>query len=210
MKHSTKKFTENAETFLDVNPEVNHEEGALVEMVDDFAREIKKKLLAQCGKGRKGWDDPKWDVDDIEWRMYEQVMKVGVDPIDVAAFAVFLWNRCDEVEADIDFDRTYVCPNCGITEMSKEEYAKQLDLVDRKWYCGECNSTSILISDTFGEYPEATAAALRAVNQLPLFPQPAIDEAQGESVITAEGTIGYRPNLEEQAENIRKQIREGE
>lgn len=65
---------------------------ALYALVDAFAAEMKSKLLASAlVKGRAGWDDPRWPVAEIKQRLCDHVAKG--DPVDVANFAAFLWNR---------------------------------------------------------------------------------------------------------------------
>ncbi len=64
---------------------------ALNTCVDAFALEMKKKLRQKFLEGRHGWDSPDWPKDDIRRRMYEHIDKG--DPVDVANFAMFLWNR---------------------------------------------------------------------------------------------------------------------
>jgi hypothetical protein len=65
---------------------------ALETMVDAFAAEMKTKLLqAAIHKGRSGWDNPDWTVEQIEQRLREHVEKG--DMRDVANLAMFRWNR---------------------------------------------------------------------------------------------------------------------
>ncbi|SFI60630.1 hypothetical protein [Albimonas pacifica] len=68
------------------------EVAALNAMVDAFAAEMKAKLEASWRrKGKGGWDSPNWHPDQILAALREHVDKG--DPIDVANFAAFLWNR---------------------------------------------------------------------------------------------------------------------
>lgn len=65
---------------------------ALDFLVDSFANEMKRKLRrAAIEKGRSGWDDPAWSLDDIKAALLAHVEKG--DAVDVANFAAFLWNR---------------------------------------------------------------------------------------------------------------------
>jgi hypothetical protein len=65
---------------------------ALNALVDKFAAAMKAKLLrAAIEKGRSGWDDPSWTPDEIKAALLAHVEKG--DPIDVANFAAFWWNR---------------------------------------------------------------------------------------------------------------------
>lgn len=77
---------------------------SLCAMVDAFAEEMKEKLLAKLDEGMGGWDDPAWKIhgeDGIRQRMESHFDKG--DPVDVANFACFWWNRlpqeekCDDV-----------------------------------------------------------------------------------------------------------------
>lgn len=83
---------------------------ALDALVDDFAQAMKKKLRRKFMQGREGWDDPRWAKESIVERIREQIDKAQVtgyddlgqrvhkpiDPVDVANFCAFLWNREDE------------------------------------------------------------------------------------------------------------------
>lgn len=64
---------------------------ALDALVDAFAKEMKKKLRAKMTRGENGWDSPARTVHQIEDRLKE-VSRKG-DPIDIANFAAFWWNR---------------------------------------------------------------------------------------------------------------------
>lgn len=63
--------------------------------VDKFAAAMKKKLAAARAKGRGGWDDR----EDLEQHL-SNLLRAHVDkgdPIDVANFCCFLWNRCEAI-----------------------------------------------------------------------------------------------------------------
>lgn len=65
---------------------------ALYSLVDAFADVMKYKLLlAAVDKMKSGWNDPRWSEDEIVNALREHVDKG--DPVDVANFAAFLWNR---------------------------------------------------------------------------------------------------------------------
>jgi hypothetical protein len=64
---------------------------AIDALVDDFAKHMKSKLRMKAMEGKSGWDDPEWTRDQIKRAMIEHVDKG--DPVDVANFAAFLWNR---------------------------------------------------------------------------------------------------------------------
>lgn len=64
---------------------------ALDACVDDFAAQLKKKLIRKAMEGKGGWDDPTWPRDDIILQLREHINKG--DMLDVAAFAMFAWNQ---------------------------------------------------------------------------------------------------------------------
>ena len=68
----------------------NDEKEALADLVVDFSDALLEKLHAPVGQ-RHGWADPAWTENDIRDRLLEAVIKG--DPVDIAAFAAFLWNR---------------------------------------------------------------------------------------------------------------------
>ena len=63
---------------------------ALESMVDAFCEEMKKKLIRKFPE-KLGWDNPEWRTDDIKKQLIAHVEKG--DPIDVANFAAFWWNK---------------------------------------------------------------------------------------------------------------------
>ena len=79
---------------------INDEALVLSAMVDAFASEMKAKLhrkLVEPG-WKPGtshlWDQPdKLSDDDLVNRLKEQVSRADIDPVDVANYAAFLWNR---------------------------------------------------------------------------------------------------------------------
>lgn len=65
---------------------------ALDALVDQFAAAMKKKLRqAAVTNGKCGWDDVDWLHSDIRLAAYDHIAKG--DPVDVANFAAFWWNR---------------------------------------------------------------------------------------------------------------------
>ena len=58
------------------------------EAVDQFAAMLKAKLAKSRAKGRSGWRDPTWRAADINAQMHSHIAKG--DPVDVAAYAMFL------------------------------------------------------------------------------------------------------------------------
>ena len=69
----------------------------LMQCVDEFAVEMKSKLLDKHIEGWKGWDDPEY-MDAIKLGMITAVNKQQKNPmtagqeVDIANFAMFLWN----------------------------------------------------------------------------------------------------------------------
>jgi hypothetical protein len=71
------------------------EQEALERLVKFFANELRQTLLRNLYKKNKsGWDDPSWSVEDMKAQLIAHVEKG--QPIGVAAFAAFWWNRLDE------------------------------------------------------------------------------------------------------------------
>jgi hypothetical protein len=66
---------------------------ALMHCVSAFADELNIKLLRKIDEGKSGWDDPEWPIEDIKRQLIEHVKKG--DFVDVAAFAMFAWNKSD-------------------------------------------------------------------------------------------------------------------
>jgi hypothetical protein len=64
---------------------------ALDACVDDFAEEMKRKLRRKFMEGKRGWDDPAWQREDILRQLVAHVSKG--DMVDVANFAMFAWNQ---------------------------------------------------------------------------------------------------------------------
>ena len=64
---------------------------ALDACVTGFAEAMRQKLDQKFYEGKYGWDDPAWPKEDILRQLREHVDKG--DMIDVAAFAMFAWNR---------------------------------------------------------------------------------------------------------------------
>lgn len=64
---------------------------ALNALVDDFAEQMKARLIVKFKEGKSGWDNDDWLAQDIIDQMIAQAEKG--DPIDTANFAAFLWNK---------------------------------------------------------------------------------------------------------------------
>jgi hypothetical protein len=69
---------------------------ALDALVAAFASDIVRKLTRKALEGKSGWDDPDWTTEQIEQALRDHVDKG--DPVDVANFAMFLWNRQPHTE----------------------------------------------------------------------------------------------------------------
>lgn len=67
------------------------------EAVDEFAMMLKQKLAKARDKGRSGWRDPAWPASEINRQMHEHAGKG--DPLDVAAYAMFLTLRGEATTA---------------------------------------------------------------------------------------------------------------
>lgn len=59
--------------------------------VDMFAAAMKAKLALKREQGASGWEIAEPEM--LEFRLTEQANKPHIDPIDVANYAAFLWNR---------------------------------------------------------------------------------------------------------------------
>ena len=69
---------------------------ALFQLVDKFSREMKLKLMSKVtGYGNKsGWDsEADYELKDILCDLKYQIEKDELDPIDIANFAAFYWNK---------------------------------------------------------------------------------------------------------------------
>lgn len=61
------------------------------EAVNMFAAAMKAKLALKREQGASGWEIAEPEM--LEFRLAEQANKSHIDPIDVANYAAFLWNR---------------------------------------------------------------------------------------------------------------------
>lgn len=80
---------------------------ALDALVDDFAGAMKKKLRKKFVEGKQGWDDPEWSLGSMrqqlvehagvsfDWETTRVQAPESIDPVDVANFAAFMWNRTE-------------------------------------------------------------------------------------------------------------------
>lgn len=88
MKHSSEKHIhKNAPDWFNRHAE----ERALDALINNFTKELKLKLIEKRNEGKSGWDDPEWSEENIRHQLIEHIAKG--DMLDVAAFAMFLWNR---------------------------------------------------------------------------------------------------------------------
>lgn len=60
-------------------------------LVSAFSYKMTDKLITKSLEGKGGWDDEEWTIEDIKKALIEHIEKG--DPIDVANFAAFWWNR---------------------------------------------------------------------------------------------------------------------
>ena len=65
--------------------------------VDEFSALLKLKLARARAKGRAGWRDPSWTAAEINNQMHAHAAKG--DPLDVAAYAMFLALRGESTTA---------------------------------------------------------------------------------------------------------------
>lgn len=72
---------------------IPNERASLRAMCEVFAIAMFDKLDAKLKGGRDGWDSENWTPEEILEALKEHVDKG--DPIDIANFAMFLWNRED-------------------------------------------------------------------------------------------------------------------
>ena len=94
MKHAVKDHVKPGKSYEDA------EAAALEELVDAFAEQMKQKLFLAMKKGRYGWDDEGWDRREIYTSLIQHTEGITAegkvpdfDPVDVANFAAFYWNR---------------------------------------------------------------------------------------------------------------------
>ncbi len=64
---------------------------ALEGITEGFRNAMLSKLRRKAVEGKSGWDDPDWTKEQILEALKEHVEKG--DMVDVANFAMFLWNR---------------------------------------------------------------------------------------------------------------------
>jgi hypothetical protein len=78
--------------FHDNGPTLADDRATLTKLTIAFSAEMRAKLHAKAAN-RGGWDDPSWTVDDIKRALIEHIDRG--DPVDVANFAAFWWNRLE-------------------------------------------------------------------------------------------------------------------
>lgn len=84
------------------------EASAIDRAVDAFAEAMREKLHHRQRQGRAGWDRDDW-ADECRMALAEHVAKG--DPVDVANYAMFLWNMGERTCcADTG---PHCCPDCG-------------------------------------------------------------------------------------------------
>ena len=67
---------------------------ALIALVNDFAYQMKNRLLEKLEEGYSGWDsDEAWRIEDIRDRVIDRMLDdPDLSPIDIANYAMFWWN----------------------------------------------------------------------------------------------------------------------
>lgn len=105
MKYITEKFMQTCRCRSVGECEHNSfaEFRALDALVDAFAASLKLILHRKALAGRHGWDDPKWPISEIQCQLGQHIHRAiqraaegdsrPNDLLDVAAFAMFWWNR---------------------------------------------------------------------------------------------------------------------
>lgn len=73
------------------------EDNALRDCVQQFSKELLGKLYKKEKQGYSGWDNEDWTREEIIKALKAHIKKG--DMIDIAAFAMFAWNR-DGVDSD--------------------------------------------------------------------------------------------------------------
>lgn len=66
---------------------------ALDELLDKFARQTRARVFAEFMAGRTGWDRDAWTEEHVRIAIFNQMDKPDPDPLDLAAFAAFLWHK---------------------------------------------------------------------------------------------------------------------
>ena len=70
---------------------VARELGRLGECRQDFAMATERRLRQKTRDGIAGWDDPEWAIPEIKERLAASLLRGN--PVDVANFAMFWWNK---------------------------------------------------------------------------------------------------------------------
>lgn len=83
------------ECYHDNGPTVAEDNRALSRLVNLFTHQMREKMHEKTNT-RGGWDDPSWTIDDIKKALVAHIEKG--DPVDVANFCAFWWNRLEAVE----------------------------------------------------------------------------------------------------------------
>jgi len=93
MKYFTQKYIESCgcRSVGECTHNLFAEPTALADLTKDFSEAIRVKIRKKFRDGVSGWDDPNWSEDEILEQLKMHVEKG--DMVDVAALAMFLWNR---------------------------------------------------------------------------------------------------------------------
>ena len=79
---------------LELIPSKDFELTKIKNTIKKFTNELREKLTDKYYQGYTGWDDPSWKEEDIVSLLKTHIEKG--DMVDVAAFAMFLWNKQNE------------------------------------------------------------------------------------------------------------------
>jgi len=69
------------------------EKDALINLINDFRDEMIEKVLELYEEDKKGWDSPNWDLEEILGEIKSQTNKEDIDPVDIAIYAAFYYNK---------------------------------------------------------------------------------------------------------------------
>ena len=72
-------------------PTRSEDKSALTRLSRAFGEEMRRVMHEQVDAGNGGWSNEEWTVDEIKAALIAHVEKG--DPVDVANFAAFWWNR---------------------------------------------------------------------------------------------------------------------
>jgi len=78
---------------INYEAELKSDRKALKDCVKDFSNQMSKKLIKKS-KVKSGWDSESFSEEDIKEMLLDHIEKG--DMVDVANFAMFIWNRSND------------------------------------------------------------------------------------------------------------------